>query len=479
MGAERAAGPDPLASFADDPVGLAFAHTENAILRRSMTSSAENLGRTALPGAHLTLILYYAERAPLRSAIADHLYAFQRYGGRPSIYVNLAVRGIPAWIDRLGVDVVIFHTILLAQRWQPRVFRRILRQLEPIRRLHCLKVAIPQDEFIQTDLLTDFIRRFEVDHVLSCAPESEWRTIYGALPEGPTTFTRVLTGYIERASLARIDRLAATAGERPIDIGYRAWQPEYWLGRHGQLKGRIAEVFASHAAARGLRADISLRDEDTLLGDDWYRFLLRSRWAIGVEGGASLIDRDGSLRQRTLTYQVDHPAAPFEEVEAACFPDRDGSLGLVAISPRHLEACATRTAQVLVEGSYNGILEAGVHYLPLRRDFANIEEVLDLLSREEFRTQLADRAYRDIVASRRYEYSTFVQSVLGPAVAGNAPGFVGRALGAWERRLDLPSWWLVAAKQRLKPSVRNVLERTHLLRPLIRLRAGARDRAEG
>jgi hypothetical protein len=448
-----------------------------------MTSSAEDRGGTALRGAHVaggvTLVLYWAERAPLRSAIADHLYAFQRYGGRPSIYLNLAVRSIPAWIDRLGVDLVVFHTVLLAQRWQPRVFRRILRKLQPVRRLGCRMVAIPQDEFIQTDLLTEFLRRFEVDHVLSCAPESEWRTIYGALLDGPTTFTRVLTGYVEPASLARIDRLAATVGERTIDIGYRAWRPEYWLGRHGLLKGRIAEVFASQAAARGLRADISLRDEDTLLGDDWYRFLLRTRWTIGVEGGASLIDRDGSLRERTLAYQVAHPEALFEEVEAACFPDRDGSLGLAAISPRHLEACVTRTAQVLIEGSYNGILEAGVHYLPLRRDFANIEEVLDLLSQEELRTQLADRAYRDIVASRRYEYSMFVHTILARIAAGSPPGVVGRALGAWERRLDRPSWLFVIVKQRLKPVVRNVLERTGLLRPFMRLRAGARDRAEG
>jgi hypothetical protein len=451
-----------------------------------MSSSVEDRGGTVLRGAQaaggITLVLYYAERAPLRAAIADHLYAFQRYGGRPSIYLNLAVRSIPTWIDRLEVDLVVFHTVLLAQRWQPLVFRRLIRKLEPVRRLRCRKVAIPQDEFIQTDLLVEFLRRFEVDHVLSCAPESEWRTIYGALLDGPTSFTRVLTGYIEPASLARIDRLAATAGERTIDIGYRAWRPEYWLGRHGLLKGQIAELFASHAAARGLRADISLRDDDTLLGDDWYRFLLRTRWTIGAEGGASLIDRDGSLRERTRAYRVAYPEATFEEVEAACFPDRDGSLGLAAISPRHLEACMTRTAQVLVEGSYNGVLEAGVHYLPLRRDFSNIEEMLDLMSDEALRTQLADRAYRDIVASRRYESSVFVHAILAgidTAPAGSPPGVVERALGAWERRLDRPSWLFVIVKQRLRPVVRTILERTGLLRPLLRLRSRARDRAEG
>ena len=77
--------------------------------------------------------------------------------------------------------------------------------------------------------------------------------------------------------MARIARLAEGAGARTIDVGYRAWRPEYWLGRHGLLKGQIADAVAKAAPAHGLTTDISLDERDTLLGDDWYRFLLRSR----------------------------------------------------------------------------------------------------------------------------------------------------------------------------------------------------------
>ena len=127
---------------------------------------------------------------------------------------------------------------------------------------------------------------------------------------------------------------------------------------------------------------------------------------------ALFLDRDGTLLDRSRAYQKAHPDASFEEVEAVCFPGMDGNLRLFAISPRHLEACATRTAQILVEGSYNGILVAGVHYVPLRADFSNLGQALRAVRDEGLRERIAERAYRDIVESGRYTYESFVGSVI-------------------------------------------------------------------
>jgi hypothetical protein len=427
------------------------------------------------PRPPVVLVVYYADHSPLRTAIADHLYAIARYGACSPIYLNVAIRSVPTWIRRLDVDMVVFHTTMLAQRWHPPTFRRLQRKLERLRRLPCVKVALPQDEFIHTDQLCDFLRAFRVDQVLTCAAEGDWPTIYGDLTNGAVTFTRVLTGYLDPLTVSRIARLGETTGPRTVDVAYRAWRPEHWLGRHAQLKGEIADVFAREAPKLGLTTDISVRENDTLIGDAWFRLLLAARWTIGVEGGASILDRDGTLRERTLAYVADHPGASFEEVEAACFPGLDGSLGLMAISPRHLEACATRTAQVLVEGEYNGILRPGTHYLPLKRDFSNLSDTLSAMADDNVRSRLADHAFRDIVESRRFEYGSLADLIVGMARphTGRRAGTMRDVILAWERRLDRPSWHWVAVRQRVRPIARTALARAGLLPAVKRVRSGA------
>jgi hypothetical protein len=98
-------------------------------------------------------------------------------------------------------------------------------------------------------------------------------------------------------------------------------------------------------------------------------------------------------------FLAEHPDAPFEAVEAACFPGRDGELDLFALSPRHLEACAARTGQILVRGAYNGVLEPDVHYLALEPDFSNLDVVLEAARDEPRRQRLTTAAYDAVVGS--------------------------------------------------------------------------------
>ena len=97
----------------------------------------------------------------------------------------------------------------------------------------------------------------------------------------------------------------------------------------------------------------------------------------------------------------------------------DGNLKLIAISPRHLECCATRTCQVLIEGEYNGILKAGIHYIPLKSDFSNLPEVFEKMKNKKLRNEIIERAYTDIVQSKKYTYRAYVDFILKTSLKTN------------------------------------------------------------
>lgn len=400
------------------------------------------------------LVVYALHQYPVRDTIRDHLYSFERYSRHRCFYLNLLVRRIPAVLNRVDFDAVIFHTTFLSMRWSSRAFEELVARAQPLKDVGGIRVAIPQDEFLQSAALSAFIDDFDVGYVFTAAARSEWPKIYATVDQSHVKFTTVLTGYLEGRSVSRMGRIAEETGTKPVDICYRAWHAAPWLGRHGLLKSQVAEAFMSRGAERGLRLDISTREEDTLYGDDWYRLLASSKYTIGVEGGASVLDRDGSVKAATERYVAAHPDASFDEIEANCFPERDGELRLFAISPRHLEACATRTCQILVEGAYNGVLRAGEHYIELRRDLSNLDDVLDQVQRDDRREAITSAAWRDVVASGRYSYRTFVETVEHAAIpARSSPAVTPWFAVAGVRALDRLSWAELPIRVKVIPRV--------------------------
>jgi hypothetical protein len=403
------------------------------------------------------LVLYHLLQHPVRTAVRDHLLAIERHSDASCFPVNLAVRRIPRWARTVPFDLVVLHTTLLsALRWTPSGAPAVARRVLAIRDLPGVRVALPQDDFLRSDRVAELLGEIGVDHVFTPVPEHEWPKVYRRLDRSRVALHHALTGYLEPHDVAVVE--AHASDERPIDIGYRAWHAAPWLGRHGQLKTEVARVVGDAARRRGLRVDVSTRAGDTLFGDDWLRFLGSCKYTLGVEGGASVLDHDGTVKARTERYLAEHPDASFEQVEAACFPGRDGELELSALSPRHLESAASRTCQILVEGHYDGVLEPDVHYIPLRPDFSNVEEVLDRIVADRDRAGLVERAHRDVVASGRWTYARFVEDLLETALgnrppAGPAPSFALRA----GRAADRASWALVVAIVRLWTPMRGGL----------------------
>lgn len=405
-----------------------------------------------------TLVLYSYNAYPPRTTHLENLYSFKNYSANHHVYcLNLAThKSIPRYIQDFPWRLIIIHDLFLSQRHSRGCFPKVAKRVSAfLQSASATKVMTVQDEFINMDIVNDFIRQNGISHVFSAANPSEWSKLYKDADK--LNIEQVLTGYIDDNAI----RKAAQYNQetRPIDIGYRASHPSLSLGAHALLKYTIAEAFKSKAA--GLKIDISNDPKDVLTGDDWCKFLLSCKYQLGVETGASILDWDGRLMQ-----QAHHGKTQFSE---------EGNLSLKAIGPRHFDACVTKTCQILVEGEYSGILKPWEHYIPLKKDFSNIDEVLNLVREDKLRKSIAERAYKDIVASDNWSYRKFVRQVTLPAQDSGADIRIGKWL---DRRLlldDRLSWLTIAFKSRLWQPVAIVYYKLSLLLYSILKRINAKN----
>lgn len=359
------------------------------------------------------LIIHYNRGVfPLRSAVADHLFSFRNYSRLDCVYVNVAF-GFPRHLLRdIEFAAVVLHTSFLAMRWSHELFLKRSKEVEEYLKSStassAVKIAIPQDEFINTNILDAFLCRVSVDFVFSCASQEEWKKIYPLCFQNKVKFKTVLTGYLDKNTIERVSDFSDKM-VRDIDIGYRAWKAHPSLGKWGRHKVEIADRFEEFSLKNALRADISLDDRDVFLGDDWFKFLARCKFTIGVTGGSSVLDGDGAIKASIDDYLVENPDAGFDEIHDRCLKAVDGHLSLSCISPRHLEACLTKTAQLLIEADYSGILEPNEHYFPIKRDYSNLQEAKEFIQDEERVRRVVENAFNLVVSDERVTYAGFVK----------------------------------------------------------------------
>ena len=205
-----------------------------------------------------------------------------------------------------------------------------------------------------------------------------------------------------------------------------------------------------------------------MLGDRWFPFVASARAVLGSESGASAIDRRGELVAAERSLLADDPALTFAAFDAAMPAGWDGLLP-GSVGPRHLEAAAARTCQVLVEGGYDGVLEPGVHYLPVKADGSDVDAVVERLADRGLVEATASRAYEDLVLSGRYGYAALAAQLervmdeerpLGADV--RVAGSLRRAQAAaavYNAAVVRPPRWAYQAVDRVAPGVIKRLER--------------------
>lgn len=226
--------------------------------------------------------------------------------------------------------------------------------------------------------------------LFTIVPEEGVPIVYPQELLGPIQIISTLTGFAP--SLPITIRNKVEKSSRPVDIGYRGRELSSQYGELGRLKGEVGERFAILAADSGLVCDLSRRNDDRLYGVAWLEFLSNCKAVLGTPSASNL-----------------WPNAPW--IFGNTGTEEDLGFSMEMVSPRIFEAIVTRTALILLEGEYSGVVEPGKHYFPMARDLSNFDEVVRFLRNPTAIGDQVDRAYDHVIGSGMYSYERFMSQV--------------------------------------------------------------------
>lgn len=114
--------------------------------------------------------------------------------------------------------------------------------------------------------------------------------------------------------------------------------------------------------------------EGNISRGQWADFLNNCQGTIGAEAGSYFLDRNGLILSRAKM-----ACSQYNLKTENIFDCKDMLEGIQytsgkAISSRHFEPMGTKTAQILLEGEYNGILKPDIHYFAVKSDLSNLKE---------------------------------------------------------------------------------------------------------
>ena len=350
------------------------------------------------------LLLYYYD-VQNAGTITEHLTSFKKYSSFAVEEVNLLNLDSPNRIRKMDFSAVVLHYTLFGMQYYliPEEVSYIVSHRDAVR------VAFFQDEHHQIPKRFNYVNEYDVDMVYTLLEPADFRATYYTHTKAPVVLS-TLPGYVSEELVTLSEKLAGN-GERPIDIGYRGRRLDLTLGIEGQEKHDIAVEFKRRTQNMGLALDIETNETRRIYGDAWPKFIASCKAMLGVEAGIAMFDFEDRARLEARRLRKAAPHLSEQEIYDLAVRDEEMRTWVRyrTISPRHFEAAALKTCQILFEGRYSGIMEPDRHYIPLRKDFSNFDEVIEKFRSPGLRARLVDNAYRDLIASGRFSYRRFVQ----------------------------------------------------------------------
>lgn len=371
-----------------------------------MLSHTENQPHQAskfVPSRPLNVLLVCFYSAGTAGTVLAHIESLKA-NSKHNVFVLLAIGDFPKRLDLARFDAIIIHYSILACD-NSHIGPTMRSQLRSFKGLKC---AFVQDDYRHINRTVDAMRDIGVHVLFGLASADIIDQVYSPNNLPGVRRETVLAGYVPEG-LAEVE--VPAYGDRLVDIGYRARKVPPWLGSHSQEKWQIAEKIMAGAPQYGLLCDISTSENDRIYNDKWIKFITGCKAFIGTESGSSVCDFTGEIQKNVEAHLAVEPNTPFERLRELYFKNEDGKIVMNVISPRCFEAAALRTLMVLYEGDYSGRLQAWRHYVVLKRDHSNMDEVAAIILDEKRATEIIERAYREVALNPENSFKAMVQQV--------------------------------------------------------------------
>jgi hypothetical protein len=363
------------------------------------------------------ILIIHGLRFDSRLTTFQHTLSFARHlSGCEVYYVNgLGLTSSPILDQEFDLAVVTYE--LVALRNTP-FWKYISSRIKPLMQRARVRAVMPQDDYSSCQYLDDFVVKYDVQYVFSPLTRDLHMLYPQSIAKG-VEFFEAFTGYWEASTALPYQKLRKPFNERSVDLGQRVRHLPPQLGPAAQRKGELAIEFANVAESAGFTCDVSTRDQDVLIGTDWWRFLGDIRFTVGRLGGASIADPKGLLAIKVNQLQLRHRGITFDDIARRLrtkdLPQGDFS----AISPRLFECAAMGVCQILERSHYFDDFEPWKHYVPLNPDLSNTDEVLEVMRDHKTCATIAAEAEKSLIQSGRHTYSEFVRRLLRTTTGHN------------------------------------------------------------
>jgi hypothetical protein len=350
----------------------------------------------------LNVLILYDDKSTFTNTVKEHLESFALFSQNNIYYAIGTQSALYTW-DLSLFDVVIIHySVRLCYDWHISPF-----YAKTLSKYRGFKVLFIQDEYDMTETARNWMEKLGMSAVYTCVPDQYIELVYPSFRFPHVEFIQTLTGwvpiYLEKNTQIK------PLSERKYPIGYRGRPLPYWYGNLARDKLIIGKRMRQICEERGIPSDIEWEEGKRIYGDSWYEFIGNCKALLGTESGSNVFDDYGHIRKAIQVALQENPEMTYEEVHAKYLAEHDGKVVMNQISPKIFEAIALKTVLVLFEGSYSGIIQPDIHYIPLKKDFSNVDQVLRLLDDDRYLEELTERAYQDIIKSGKYSYKNFIQ----------------------------------------------------------------------